>query len=159
MKSAFSPDTSTLSVALALPDDGKIIACDIDDETTAIARQYWMKAGVDHKIELRVAPANQTLQSLINAPDTNPVDMAFIDADKVNYDLYYEQCLELVRPGGLILIDNTLWGGKVADEHCMDEDTVAIRQLNQKIVGDQRVDMMMLPVSDGLSMIMKRTND
>ena len=147
---------SALAVALALPDDGSIIACDISEDYTRTAREFWAKAGVEDKIDLRLAPATETLQQLLDQQQANTFDMAFIDADKTGYDDYYEQCLQLVRPGGLILIDNTLWNGRVADKASNDEDTVAIRTLNSKIHQDHRVDMTMLPVSDGLTIAIKR---
>jgi caffeoyl-CoA O-methyltransferase len=141
---------SALAVALALPADGKLVCCDVSEEWTAIARRYWREAGVADRIELRLAPAADTLASLLAAGGSRRFDFAFIDADKENYDLYYEQCLKLVRPGGLIAIDNTLWHGAVADPRRNDVDTVAIRALNRKIRDDARVDMVLLPIGDGL---------
>ncbi|MCW7552612.1 class I SAM-dependent methyltransferase [Endozoicomonas gorgoniicola] len=148
---------SALAVALALPDDGNVIACDISEEYTRTARTFWAKAGVEDKIDLRLAPATETLRHLLNQQQANTFDMAFIDADKTGYDDYYELCLQLLRPGGLILIDNTLWNGSVADKAIDDDDTVAIRALNRKVHQDDRVDMVMLPVSDGLTIAIKRT--
>ena len=145
---------SSLSVAQALPADGQLIACDINKEWTDIAQQYWREAGVDNKINLHLAPAQETLQGLINNEQHKTYDFAFIDADKENYDAYYESCLTLLRPGGLLLIDNTLWGGAVADDKIKDKDTVAIRELNTKIQHDQRVEMCMLAVADGLTLVM-----
>ena len=149
---------SALSVALALPEDGELIACDIRSEYTDLAKPYWEKANVQHRIKLHIAPANETLDQLINDNQQNTFDMAFIDADKIGYDTYYEQCLQLIRPGGIILIDNVLWGGNVTKEECTDEDTTALKKLNKKVHEDDRVDMIMLPVSDGLTIAMKRTS-
>lgn len=147
---------SALSVALALPDDGELIACDINREYTDIAKPYWEKAGVSGRIKLHLAPASETLDQLIRNGERNQFDMAFIDADKTGYDAYYEQCLQLIRPGGLILIDNVLWSGRVADADASDDDTAALKALNRKIHDDDRVDMMVLPVSDGLTIVIKR---
>lgn len=147
---------SALSVALALPADGKVIACDVSTESTAIAREFWQKAGVSEKIELRIAPAENTLNELLNNGEANTFDFAFIDADKANYDLYYEKCLLLIRAGGLIAIDNVLWGGSVADPKNMDRKTVIIRELNAKILRDQRVSISMLPIGDGVTLVRKR---
>ncbi|WP_422447576.1 MULTISPECIES: class I SAM-dependent methyltransferase [unclassified Endozoicomonas] len=147
---------SALSVALALPDDGELIACDISSEYTDIAKPFWEKAGVSERIKLHLAPASETLNQLIRNGELNQFDMAFIDADKTGYDVYYEQCLQLIRPGGLILIDNVLWSGRVADAEASDDDTAALKALNRKIHDDDRVDMMILPVSDGLTIAIKR---
>lgn len=146
---------SALWTALALPDDGKIIACDVSKEWTAVARRYWQEAGVAHKIDLRLAPAAKTLSQLIEEGRAGSFDFAFIDADKQNYDLYYESCLQLVRPGGLIAIDNVFWGGSVADSSDTDSDTEAIRALNNKIHADPRVDISMVPIADGLTLARK----
>jgi len=147
---------STLCVALALPEDGRIIACDIDKKWTDMARRYWEEAGVAHKIDLRLAPAADTLDGLIESGQANQFDMAFIDADKTNYARYFEQCVELVRPGGLILIDNVLWYGRVVDDAVQDEDTVAIRAFNKQIFTDDRVEICMVPIGDGLTIAYKR---
>jgi len=147
---------STLSVALAMPDDGRIIACDISEEWTAVAQRYWKQAGVDHKIELRLAPAVETLDILIENELENSFDFAFIDADKTGYMEYYERALMLLRPGGLIAVDNTLWNGSVADMGNQTEDTVAIRRLNELIHVDERVEMSQLPIGDGLTLALKR---
>jgi len=147
---------SALSVGLSLPADGKIIACDLSTEWTTIAKKFWEKAGVNHKIELRLAPAIETLDNLIAAGETNTFDFSFIDADKENYDAYYEKSLALIRPGGLIAIDNVLWGGKVSDLDINDEETVAIRALNSKIYVDERVTISMLPLGDGLTLARKK---
>ena len=147
---------SALWVASALPAEGKLICCDVSVEFTALARKYWKKAGVEGKIELRLGPALDTLMQLLHDGNGNSFDYAFIDADKVNYDAYYETCLRLVRPGGLIAIDNTLWDGKVADQNVNDADTRAIRSLNAKIHGDSRVTLCFLPFADGLTLALKR---
>lgn len=147
---------SSLWVASALPVDGKLICCDVSEEFTALARKYWTKAGMAEKIDLRLAPAMVTLQQLQSEGKCNTFDYAFIDADKSNYDAYYEACLQLVRPGGLIAIDNTLWDGKVADGTVNDSDTVAIRILNAKIYNDSRVSLCFLPMADGLTLALKR---
>jgi len=147
---------SALCVALGLPADGKVIGCDINKEWTRIAQQYWDKAGVSHKIDLRLAPANETLQALIEQGEQGTFDFAFIDADKANYSLYYEQALTLLRMGGLMAVDNVLWGGKVANPQANDEATVAIRELNEKIFQDKRVALSMLPIGDGLTLVCKK---
>lgn len=147
---------SALVVALALPDDGKIIACDISAEWTSIGRRYWAEAGVNHKIDLRLAPAVATLNALIADGQAGTFDFAFIDADKTNYDNYYERALQLVRKGGLIVFDNTLWYGKVADENEQDDDTVALRALNKKLQADERIFMSQIPVGDGVTLAIPR---
>jgi predicted O-methyltransferase YrrM len=147
---------SSLSVALALPADGKIIACDVSEEFTAIARRYWQQAGVADKIDLRLAPAVVTLDALLADGQAGTFDFAFIDADKENYDTYYERALQLVRPGGLIVIDNVLWSGRVADAQIQDESTQAIRALNQKLHNDERVTLSLVPIGDGLTLALKR---
>ncbi|BBA79264.1 O-methyltransferase family protein [cyanobacterium endosymbiont of Rhopalodia gibberula] len=147
---------SSLAVALALPDEGIVVACDISEEYTAIARHYWDKAGVSHKIDLRIAPALETLDKLMAEGQGNTFDFAFIDADKSNYDDYYERVLKLVRPGGLIAIDNVLWGGKIADENIQDNRTQKIRALNQKIYRDSRVNISLIPIADGLTLLLKQ---
>ena len=146
---------SALSVALALPDDGKLLACDISDEFTRVGVPHWQAAGVAHKIDLQLAPALSTLDARINAGEQGQYDFAFIDADKSGYDAYYERCLKLLRPGGLIAIDNTLWSGKVAVP-AEDADTLALQALNTKLHRDERVDISMLPVGDGLTLARKR---
>lgn len=147
---------SALAVALALPPTGRLVACDVSEDYTAIARPYWQKAGVADKIDLRLAPAIDTLQQLINAGATDTFDFVFIDADKSNYDTYYEQALKLVRTGGLIAIDNVLWYGRVADATVTDKRTQKIRALNQKLFEDKRIDLSLLPVGDGLTLARKR---
>jgi caffeoyl-CoA O-methyltransferase len=146
---------SALTVALALPADGKILACDISAEYTAIGKPCWQRAGVVDKIGLVIAPAAETLDACIAAGESGHYDFAFIDADKTGYDAYYERCLQLVRAGGLIAIDNTLWGGDVA-RPAEDEDTRALQALNDKLHHDERVDMALLPIGDGLSLARKR---
>src|SRR5262249_52660604 len=147
---------SALWVASALPPDGKLICCDVSEEYTALARKYWALTGLDAKIDLRLGPAIDTLDSLLADGWAGRMDYAFIDADKANYDAYYEACLKLVRPGGLIAIDNTLWAAKVADPQVNDPDTVAIRELNKKIHADARVSLSFLPFADGLTLALKR---
>ncbi|HEV7122066.1 MAG TPA: class I SAM-dependent methyltransferase [Rhodanobacter sp.] len=146
---------SALSVALALPADGRVLACDVSDEFTAVGKPFWQRAGVAHKIDLRLAPAEQTLDACLAADEAGHYDFAFIDADKTGYDGYYERCLQLLRPGGLIAIDNVLWGGAVA--HPADSaDTRALQALNDKLHRDERIDLSMLPLGDGLSLARKR---
>ncbi len=147
---------SSIAMALALPADGRLTACDVSDEFTSIARRYWQEAGVADKIELRLGPAVATLDEMLAAGEAGCFDMAFIDADKENYDAYYERCLQLLRPGGLILIDNVLWGGRPADVNEQDESTVAIRALNAKIHADERVTASLLSIGDGLTLARKR---
>ncbi len=146
---------SALSVALALPDDGRILACDISEEYTSIGKPYWQRAGVADKIELVIAPAAQTLYARLAAGEAGRYDFAFIDADKTGYDGYYERCLKLVRTGGLIAFDNTLWSGDVA-KPAHDDDTRALQALNDKLHRDERIDLSMLPIGDGLSLVRKR---
>jgi len=146
---------SSLAVALALPADGRLLACDISEKWTAIARKYWTAAGVADKIELRLAPALETLGDLVRSGAAGSFDFAFIDADKANYQPYYERVLTLVRPGGLIAVDNTLWQGAVADPKVRDEDTEAIRTFNRLLKADQRVFPSMIPIGDGLSLALK----
>jgi len=147
---------SALIVAEALPDDGLMVACDTNQEITNIAKVYWEKAGVDHKIDLRIAPALDTLTALLEEGHEASFDMAFLDADKCEYPAYYEVCLKLLRVGGMILVDNVLWGGDVLDENDQSDDTVAIRNFNQKLLEDERVYISMLPLGDGLTLAMKR---
>jgi predicted O-methyltransferase YrrM len=147
---------SALVVALALPADGRIIACDIDAKTTAIARRYWTAGGVADKIDLRLAPALATLDALLAERREGSFDFAFIDADKENYDAYYERVLRLLRVGGLIIIDNVLWSGAVADLRRKDADTTALRALNRKLRDDERVDLSLLPLADGITLARKR---
>ncbi len=147
---------SSLVVALALPADGKVVACDVSEEFTAIARRYWQQAGVANKIDLHIAPAMETLDNLLAAGEANSFDFAFIDADKSNYDGYYERSLLLVRPGGLIAIDNVLWSGRVADPQIQDNRTTKIRALNEKLHQDQRISLSLIPIADGLTLAWKR---
>lgn len=146
---------SALAVALALPDDGRLLACDVSDEFTRIGRPFWEQAGVAHKIDLQLAPALDTLDARLTTGEAGHYDFAFIDADKSGYDAYYERCLRLVRPGGLIAVDNTLWGGDVA-RSARDADTAALQAFNRKLHGDERVDVSLLPFSDGLTLARKR---
>ena len=147
---------SALCVARAMGPAGRLIACDIDEDWTAVAKRYWREAGVAENIDLRLAPAAETLDSLIAAGESGTFDFAFIDADKPGYDGYYERCLTLLRAGGLIAIDNVLWQGRVADPAADDEDTLAIRALNLKLTDDARVSFSMVPIGDGLSLARKR---
>jgi predicted O-methyltransferase YrrM len=147
---------SALSVALALPVDGKLVACDISEEYTAIAKEFWERAGVSEKIDLRIAPALETLETLIIEGETGSFDLAFIDADKRNYENYYERALTLLRSGGLILIDNVLWSGKVTDPMITDKQTQAIREFNQKLHQDSRISLSLIAIADGLTLALKR---
>ena len=146
---------SALSIARALPVDGKLIACDINDDWTSLGKPYWEEAGVAEKIELRIAPAVVTLDTLIKTGHSDTFDFAFIDADKQNYADYYEKCLRLTRPGGVVAVDNTLWGGRVADPEVVDADTVAIREVNKIIFDDVRVESSLIPIGDGLHLACK----
>ncbi len=144
---------SAICIARALAPEGHLICCDVNPDWTAIARRYWERAGLSAKITLRLAPAIETLRAL---PSDHVLDFSFIDADKVNYRHYYEECLKRTRPNGLILIDNVLWGGSVIDSRNQSEDTKAIRALNDLIAHDQRVEAVMIPVSDGLTIVRKK---
>jgi len=147
---------SSLAMALALPADGRIIACDISEEYTAVARRYWEEAGVTGRIDLRIAPALETLDALLAAGEAGCHDFAFLDADKEGYPDYFERSLALLRPGGLIAVDNTLWDGSVADPSDQAPDTVAIRAFNRERLDDPRIDLALVPVGDGLTLAMKR---
>ncbi len=147
---------SALSVALALPPKGRLIACDVSEEYTSVGRKFWARAGVADKIDLRLGPALDTVNALLAAGEAGRFDFAFIDADKTNYDAYYEGCLKLLRPGGLVAVDNVLWGGSVADPRRNSADTRAIRRLNAKIRRDERVAMCLVPISDGVTLALKR---
>ncbi len=147
---------SSLVVALALPADGHITACDVSEEFTAVARRYWAEAGVADKIDLRLAPAIETLDKLLADGQAGTYDFAFIDALKTEYADYFERVIELLRPGGLAAIDNVLWDGRVADPDDNDEDTVAIRAFNEALLADQRVSLSLLPLADGLTLARKR---
>ena len=146
---------STLVMALSLPENGQIVACDISEEYTKVARRFWQEAGISDKIMLRLGLAEETLADVLSNGGAGTFDMAFIDADKENYMVYYEKCLELLRPGGLILVDNVLWSGKPANPDEIDNDTVAIREFNIAIHKDERVDLSLLPVGDGLTLARK----
>ena len=146
---------SSLVMALALPENGKIVACDISEKYTSKARLFWKEAGVADKIELRLGHASESLEKMLNEGLSGTFDMAFIDADKENYKIYYEKCLELLRPGGLIMIDNVLWYGRPADPNASDADTVAIREFNKIVYKDSRVDISLLSIGDGLTLARK----
>jgi len=147
---------SSLAVALALPADGRVVACDVSEEWTRVARRFWEKAGVAAKVDLRLAPALETLDKLLAAGEAGRYDFAFIDADKGNYDGYYERCLKLLRAGGVAAVDNTLWNGWVADPAHTEDDTRAIRAFNDKVAADERVDASLVPIGDGLTLARKR---
>ena len=147
---------SALAVAAALPEDGRLVCCDTSDEWTQIARRYWREAGVADRIDLRLGPAADTLAALARDPGPDTFDFAFVDADKPGYDTYYERCLMLVRRGGLIAFDNTLWSGAVADPARTDDNTEALRALNRKAHADPRVDACLLTVGDGVTLVRRR---
>ena len=147
---------SSLAMALALGKDARITCCDISEEFTAVARKYWAKAGVADRIELKLGPAADSLQAMLKKGAKGKVDFAFIDADKTNYETYYDLVLQMLRPGGLLAIDNVLWGGDVANPKKKDEDTEAIRRINKKVHADERVDVSLVPIGDGLTLARKR---
>jgi predicted O-methyltransferase YrrM len=147
---------SAAAVALALPDDGTVVACDISDKWSGLARKYWDKAGVADKIDLRIAPATQTMDALVDASEGGTFDFIFLDAEKTEYEAYYKRALALARPGGLIAVDNVLWSGRVADDTVMDADTVAIRVFNEMVRHDDRVTLSMVPIADGLTLAQKK---
>jgi predicted O-methyltransferase YrrM len=147
---------SSMVVAKAMGPEGRVLALDVSEEFTAVARRHWAKAGVADRIELRLRPAAESLKELLAAGESEAFDFAFIDADKSNYDTYYEYALKLVRRGGLIAIDNVLWDGKVIDASDKSADTAAIRALNEKVHGDKRVDAVLVPIGDGLTLALKR---
>jgi len=147
---------ATLWMALALPDDGEIVSCDVSEQWTNLARHYWAVAGVDNKIHLHLRPALEALQALLKEGEQGCFDFVFIDADKINYQAYFEACMQLVRPGGLIVVDNVLWGGSVIDTTNNEASTEAIRAFNQSLANDGRVDICMLPVADGITLAQKR---
>jgi predicted O-methyltransferase YrrM len=149
---------SALVVAAALPADGQLVACDVSEEWTGIARRYWQRAGLAERIELHLAPARETLATLLESDRAGSFDFAFVDADKSSYDEYYEACLQLVRSGGLIAIDNTLWEGAVVDPSIHDADTDAIRAINRKVSDDPRVDSVLVTIGDGLMLARKHSN-
>ena len=147
---------SSTAVALALPADGQIVCCDVSEEWTSLARTYWAEAGVSGKVDLRIAPATETLDQLVAGGQEATYDFAFVDADKAGYDAYYERLLRLVRPGGLIVFDNMLWGGDVLDTDPSDEDTKALQALNAKLARDERITLCLLPVADGVTLARRR---
>jgi len=147
---------SSLAAALALPEGGKVIACDISEEFTSIGKTFWEKAGVSDKIDLHLRPATETLQELIDAGEEGTFDFAFIDADKPNYYNYYKMCLKLLRSGGIITVDNVLWSGKIVQEEIQDENTVALRKFNDAVAADEEVTVSMQNIGDGLSIIRKK---
>jgi predicted O-methyltransferase YrrM len=147
---------SSLTIALALPTDGVLVACDISEEYTAIAKRYWRQAGVQDKIDLRIAPALQTLDSLLESGQAETFDFAFVDADKANYSNYYDRALKLLRPGGLMAIDNVLWSGRVADMQSTDKIVQTMRIFNQKVAQDDRVQVSLLPLGDGITLALKK---
>lgn len=147
---------SAMVVAQALPEDGKVIACDINVEWTRMAKQYWEKGEVLHKIELRLQPAVDTLRALLDEGQGGTFDFVFVDADKANYAVYYELGLELLRVGGVMAVDNVLWSGRVADLGVVDEKTRVIREFNEKVLGDERVSLSMVPLGDGVTVVRKR---
>lgn len=147
---------SSLWMADAMPDEGRLVACDINEEYTRVARRYWREAGVERKIELRLAPAIETLDTLLREDGESCYDLVFLDAIKTEYRDYYERSIRLLRPGGLVLFDNVLWSGKVADEQADDDATLALRELNTFLHRDERIDISMLPVADGLTLCRKR---
>nr|WP_245570528.1 class I SAM-dependent methyltransferase [Chroococcidiopsis thermalis] len=149
---------SSLVMALTLPVDGIVVSCEKNEEYAAIARHWWQQAGVAHKIDLHVAPAKETLHHLIETCASETFDFALIDADKSNYDSYYEQALQLIRPGGLIAIDNVLWSGRVADPQVQDNRTKKLRTLNQKLHQDKRITLSLVPIGDGLTLVRKVMN-
>ena len=146
----------TLGMAGALPDDGEIVTCDVSVRGPFVARRFWEQAGVLPKVRLELRPALETLDALLAQGEAGGFDFAFIDADKANYDAYFERCLQLVRPGGLIAVDNVLWGGSVIDEAKQDESTQAIRAFNLKLADDARIELSMLPIADGLTLAVKK---
>lgn len=147
---------SSLTMAMALPSDGLLVACDISEEYTNIAKRYWEQAGIQHKIDLRIAPALDTLDSLLQAGQAETFDFVFIDADKGNYGHYYDRALQLLRPGGLMAIDNVLWSGRVADSQSNDKIVQTMRQFNEKVAQDDRVQVSLLPMGDGITLALKQ---
>ena len=147
---------SSLAVALAMPPDGTIVCCDVSDEWTAVARRYWAEAGVADRVDLRLAPALETLDDLLANGEANTFDFAFIDARKTEYPDYHERVIQLLRPGGLAAYDNVLWSGRVADDAVQDDDTLGLRRLNDRLAADERVTVAMLPLADGVTLARKR---
>jgi predicted O-methyltransferase YrrM len=147
---------SSLAVALALPADGRIVCCDVSDEYTSVARRYWAEAGVTDRVDLRLGPALETLDTLLADGAAGTFDLAFIDADKTGYPDYWERCVELVRPGGVITLDNVLWGGRVADPEDDHPSTRAIREVNERVAADPRVRQVLLAIADGMTIARKR---
>lgn len=147
---------SSLIMALALPPEGRIVACDVSEEYTATARRYWAEAGVTGRVDLRIGPASETLQKLLVEGAAGTFDFAYIDADKVNYPVYYDLALALLRPGGVVAVDNVLQAGKVADADNHEANTIAIREFNRKVHADERVHVSFLPIADGLTLALKR---
>lgn len=147
---------SAIAIARALPRSGQLLCCDVNEQWTAIAQRYWKEAGLDKRIELKLAPALDTLEALIGKGKEGSFDFAFIDADKTGYDAYYEACLKLLRPSGVIALDNMLWGGAVVDPKANDRDTDAIRALNAKIANDARVDASLITIGDGVMLVRKK---
>jgi predicted O-methyltransferase YrrM len=146
---------TTLGMALAIPEEGRIVACDVDEQWVSVGKPFWSEADVQHKIDLRIAPASETLAALLASKQYNFFDLIFIDADKENYLRYYEYAYQLVRPGGLIVFDNVLWGGSVIDERNQSDDVIALRTLNKKLLSDRRITLSMLHVGDGLTLVRK----
>ncbi len=147
---------SSLCVAMAMPTDGYLLACDVSEKWTSVAQRYWREAGVDDRIELRLAPALESLDNELAAGQAATYDYVFLDADKTNYLAYYERCLALLRPGGILLADNVLWSGAVSDPSNQDDDTVALRDYNDHLLGDDRIELSLLPLADGLSLALKK---
>ena len=148
--------TASLAVALALPPDGSIVCCDVSEEWTSVARRYWAEAGIEDRVELRIGPALATLDDLIADDAAGTFDFAFIDASKREYPEYHERIVRLLRQGGLAVYDNVLWDGGVIDGSMTDEDTVGVRRLNDRVLVDERLDICMIPVADGLTLVRKR---
>ncbi|MDX2214662.1 MAG: class I SAM-dependent methyltransferase [Oculatellaceae cyanobacterium bins.114] len=148
---------SALAIALALPEQGRLIACDVSEEFTSVAHRYWQEAGVAHKIDLRLAPALSTLDQLLAEGHANTIDFAFIDADKANYLNYYDRVLQLLRPGGLMAIDNVLWSGEVVHPNPDDVSVSTLRELNQRLHHDERISLSLVPIADGLTLALKRS--
>ena len=147
---------SSLAVALAMPADGRLVCCDVSEEYTSVARRYWAEAGVADRVDLRIGPGMDSLDALLAEGRENTFDLAFIDADKKSYPGYYERCVRLVRPGGVVALDNVLWGGEIADMTKQDHDTVALRAVNELVRDDERVTEVLLPVADGMTLARKR---